>query len=366
MPQPKYKISEYNLECLKAKLEEKISFRIFTKLDCKRACEIIQKESIKSISESTLYRLFLWEENKNTPYLHTLDIIAQFIGFQDWFSVEKHFNEIADFQRLYGVFPDQKQYKSLLSINIQQGGLKPLYHFLEQFPTDLSLDKKMILGKDIFTSLKNNPNGNLEFYKQFHTLPIIREGFFELFADPEFSISDYESGIGFYLNNVKPHLSFKALQDYLFANSLLLRHYFFKGNIERVLKLGKELYLDLSITEKELNEVHIFPKMRYFTYRLLYNEISTGFNENYLDWLFDFIFKEIQNTNLMETRIIIHTICDTLQIYPKLQEETFNKLVLKCPEIFTKFPSYIYNLPMKDRLRFVDPNGSTFFGRKRL
>jgi hypothetical protein len=306
--------------------------------------------------------LFLLEGNKNTPYQHTLDILSQFIGYADWFSLEKYFNEITDFQNLYGVFPDQQQYKSLLSFNIHHGSLKPLYHFLEQFPTDISIDKKLILGRDIYKSLKTNPNNNVEFYKEFHALPIIREGFFELLADPDFSIPDYEMGLSFYLNNIKPHHSIKALQDYIFANSLLLRYYFIKGKKANVLELGKALYLDLSLSEKDLGAVYVFPKMRYFCYRLFYDEATVGFNQNYFDWLLDFIFRELENANLIETRIIIHTVCDTLQIYPKLQEEIFNQLVLKCPHIFTKFPNYIFQLPMKERLRFVDSNGATFFG----
>ncbi len=362
MPKPIHKISDYNLNHLKSKLEEKLTFRILTKLDCKKASEAIQFENDKSISESTIYRLFLLEGNKNTPYQHTLDILAQFIGQKDWFSFESYLIEITDFQNLYGVFPGQQQYKSLLSFNIHHGGLKPLYHFLEQFPTDISFDKKEILGKDIYKSLKNNPNSNVEFYKEFHALPIIREGFFELLADPDFSIPDYEMGLSFYLKNIKPHHSIKALQDYIFANSLLLRYYFLKGKKANVLELGKALYLDLSLSEKDLGAVYVFPKIRYFCYRLFFDEATVGFNQNYFDWLLDFVFRELENTNLIETRIIIHTVCDTLQIYPKLQEEIFNQLVLKCPHIFTKFPNYIFQLPMKERLRFVDSNGATFFG----
>ncbi len=362
MPKPIHKISDYNLNHLKSKLEEKLTFRILTKLDCKKASEAIQFENDKSISESTIYRLFLLEGNKNTPYQHTLDILAQFIGQKDWFSFESYLIEITDFQNLYGVFPGQQQYKSLLSFNIHHGGLKPLYHFLEQFPTDISFDKKGILGKDIYKSLKNNPNSNVEFYKEFHALPIIREGFFELLADPDFSIPDYEMGLSFYLKNIKPHHSIKALQDYIFANSLLLRYYFLKGKKANVLELGKALYLDLSLSEKDLGAVYVFPKIRYFCYRLFFDEATVGFNQNYFDWLLDFVFRELENTNLIETRIIIHTVCDTLQIYPKLQEEIFNQLVLKCPHIFTKFPNYIFQLPMKERLRFVDSNGATFFG----
>ena len=215
--------------------------------------------------------------------MHTLDILAQFLGFKDWFSLEKYFNEIKEFKHLYGVFPDKQQYDSLLSLNIHHGDLKPLYKFLEQFPTDISTDKKFIIGEDIYSSLKSNPNNNLEFYKQFHNLPIVREGFFEYLADPNFSIPDYEVGLGYYLRNVKPHESLRSLQDFIFANSLLLRYYFFKGNKEGVLKIGKELYSNLLLSEDDLKEIYVFPKMRYFAYRLLYDEVTVGFNHNYFE-----------------------------------------------------------------------------------
>jgi len=362
MPQPKYKISKYLLDCLKTKVEEKIAFRIFTKLDCRKTSELIQKSSDYTISESTLYRLFLLVENKNTPYLHTLDILSQFIGYKDWFSLEKYFNEISEFQHLYGVFPDQNQYNSLLSFNIHYGGLKPLYHFLEQFPNDLTFDKKVTLGQDIYRSLKTNPTSNLDFYKQFHTLPIIREGFFEIFADPDFSISDYEIGLGYYLKNIKPHTSSKSLQDYVFANSMLLRYYFLNGNKEKVVSIGKTLYLDLPLSEKDFIGIYAFPKMRYFCYKLFFNELTTGFNRAYFEWLINYIHEEITTADDMETRIMIHTICDSLQIYPKLQEEIFNAFFLRYNAFFSKLPTYIFKLPMKERLRFLDQNGATFFG----
>jgi hypothetical protein len=178
-------------------------------------------------------------------------------NYKDWFTIEKHFNEIKEFKQLYGVFPDQHQYKSLLNINIHYGGLKPLYHFLEQFPLDLEFNKKIILGEDVYASLKSNQNSNIEFYKQFHSLPIIREGFFELLADPSFSIPDYEIGLGYYLKNIKPHESMRSMQDYIFANSLLLRYYFLRGKKENVIKIGNELYLNNMLSEKVLVEIKI-------------------------------------------------------------------------------------------------------------
>jgi hypothetical protein len=49
MPKPKYKISEYLLASLKSKLEEKLSFRIFSKLDCKKPSNLIQKSLLQEM-----------------------------------------------------------------------------------------------------------------------------------------------------------------------------------------------------------------------------------------------------------------------------------------------------------------------------
>ena len=76
----------------------------------------------------------------------------------------------------------------------------------------------------------------------------------------------------------------------------------------------------------------------------------------------DYIHKELAVSDNIESRIIIHTICDTLQIYPTLQREIFNLLHLRYPQVFSKLPSYIFKLPINKRLRFLDQNASTFFG----
>jgi hypothetical protein len=365
MPKPTYKISNYLLHGLKWEVEKKLNYRINTKLDCRKISSLIQDKAGKTVSESTLYRLFLWAENQNTPYLHTLDIIAEYLDFKDWFSLEKHINDLAQFQSLYGVLPNEQQYKSLLSINFEQGSFKPLYSFLEQFPTDLTFEKKALLGEEIYKTLLTSKSDNLEFYKQFHTLPIVREGFFEIFADPDFQINNYEIGLNFYLRQIAPYHSSKTLQDFLFANSLLLRYYFIKGNKDKVLEIGRQLYLDLNLDDKDLKELYIFPKIRYYAYRLFYDFTINGFNYNYWDWLIDFSLEEAKsNKNIDEKRIIIHTILDVLNINPQLQEKVYSDLNLVFPEIFNLLPSYFFKLTMKDRVKYLNGNGSRFFNGK--
>lgn len=361
MPKPKYKISQNLLNSLKWKLEEVIFFKINNKLDCRKIAVLIQEKTGKSVSESTLYRLFLWEGNQNAPYLHTLDILAEFVGNKNWLDFESQLNEMRQFKLLYGVLPNEQQYKSLLSINLHHGTLKPLYSFLEQFPSELAFEKKITLGEEIYMALKTNPSGNIDFFKQFHTLPIVREGFFEILADPEFEINDYETGLSYYLENIKPHNSDKSLQDFLFANSLLLRYYFFKGNKEKVLEIGRLIYLDLPMSEDDLKELYIYPKIRYFTYRLYFQFITCNFDYVYWEWLIDFSKKQIDElSSVVEIRIVIHTILDTLQINPELQEKTFDEFTVLYPAFFSNYPAYLMKLPISERLKYLDANSVKF------
>ena len=360
MPKPKYKISSFLLNNLKHRLETELSYQIITKFDCKKLSHLIFDETNKSVSESTIYRIFLRESFEHAPYTHTLDIFAEFLGYSEWFELEKTLNELTNFQFLSGLFPDERQYKSLITFSIHSGQLKPVYNFLEQFNPDLSFEKKLLIGRQLFYTLRTNPNSNLQFFKNFNSLPIVREGFYEYLADPDFTIPDYEKGILHYLSSVKPHESNKSLQDFIFANSLLLRYYFFKKNKSKVLQLGKLIYLEISLTDKELTELHIYPKIRYLSYRLLYDFMLNGFNQTYWEWLEDFSTNEMNLTVLYEKRMILHTLLDVLQMNPALQEQKMNEFYHQFPAVFTHFPNNFTKLSIKDRLYYLNPNASTF------
>jgi hypothetical protein len=364
MPQPNYKITKQLLNSLKWELEKKVFYPVHTKQDCKKVAQLIQLQTNKNVSESTLYRMLLWPDNHHSPYIHTLEIIAEFLGYNNWFELENKLHELIQFQHVFGAFPNNQQYTSLLSYNLSHGSLKPLYEFLDQFSSDLSPDKKTILGEELFLALSNNKN-NLQFFKQFHAVPVVREGFFEIFADPDFSIPNYEMGLNYYLNHVKPHESQKALQDYIFANSLLLRYYFILGLKDKVIEIGNLLYNDLQLNTDLLNEIYIFPKSRYFSYKLLFLYVQNGFNQAYWDWLYDYSIKSAITLPEVEKRIVIHTLLDVLQINPTLQEKTYFDLQLIFPEIFSLQPSYVNKLTIRDKISYLDANGSRFISKNK-
>ena len=359
MPKPKYKISNYLLKNLKFKLESKLGYQLLSKFDCKKMNQLIALETNKSVSESTIYRLFLLSSNVNIPYVHTLDIFAEYLGFSNWFSLENELKNLTDFQSLYGAFHDEKSYVSLLTLSIHVGNLKPIYSFLEQFPQDLSFNKKILIGGQLYHSLRSNSGSNLEFFKQFHSLPIVRETFFELWADPDFQIKNYEEGLLYYLENVKSIDSIKNIQDTLFGNALLLRFYFITSNKAKVLEIGKKIYIDRDFSDKNLEELYIFPKIRYYSYRLLFHYVLRGFDSTYWEWLYDYSKKISKSLNsIIEQRIVIHTLLDTLQINLELQELVFRELSLLFPLVFQFIPPHSSHLPINEKLKYLEVNAS--------
>jgi hypothetical protein len=361
MPKPKYKISSYHLASLKWYLEVKTGFNIWAKADCRKVSDLIQVELGLSISDSTLYRLFLWDNNSHKPYYHTLTILAKYLGYDSWMELEKVISELQEFQFSYGQSLEANNFRSLLQFNIHKNTLNPLYDYLEQFPKDLAINKRFVLGQELFLSLKTNPNKNIDFFKGFSCLPIVRSSFYEFLADPDFSIPQYELGLNYYLSSISPHNSWENMQDYIFANSLLLRYHYVKGDKENVQRLGKLIYEEIQLDQHQLDAFYIFPKIRFLAYRMFYDKVYNQFDLEYFKQLEAFFLDQIPKSTVEEQRIIIHTLLDALQVNPILQLNTMNKFKIQFEDFFKRLPNYFNKLSLDKQIYFLNPNASATF-----
>lgn len=363
MPKPKFRISQAVLNALKMKLEDALSYRIYTKPDCKQAAQVITEKTGKKISESTVYRLFLWDNNVNSPYLQTLETLAEFIGYPSWVDLEVHLIELCKFRVKSGVFAesyDREPY-SVLFHCIKTRSFNALRSFFNQFPNDMSFEKKLILGEEIYASLYRNPESTMEFYKEFHSVQIVRESFFEYFADPQFKLEHYEEGLNLYLKNVHPDESLQSLQDYIFANCLLLRHYFFSKKFSALNELGDRLYNRLNLNQHGLDQIHVYPHIRYRCYYLLYRYFHVGFDVTYWKWLIDYSVELIEKQVGWERKIIVHTVLDMLQFEEEYLNETYEIFCTKFPELFELIPPHLNQRPVRQRILFFDTNAAQIF-----
>jgi hypothetical protein len=361
LPKPKYILSPYLKNGLYWKVIETTSFPIYTKADCRKVCELFQIKGLPVISESTLYRLFLVEESDNMPYLHTLDILAKFCKYKNWFSLEKHLHELANFEWSIGkVHSNNKSPLSLLTVCIHHNELKSVYNFAEQFDETLEIEKKFILGAEFYKALKTNPNKNDLFFKNFSKLPIIRESFFEYMADPTFIIPNYEIGLKYYLFGIKPEHSAKSLQDFVFGNCLLFRYSFLHKNKLETKKLGVNLYETYNFSVKDLAQIHVFPRIRYLAYKLLYlNTINSVLEiEKHETWLLNYVSKNLHKLSLEEKRIVFHTIADTFVNNTLTKIDKHRQLKNMFIDVTNTLPAFVKEISLKDALPYLNRNAA--------
>jgi hypothetical protein len=184
MPKPSYPLAEYLVHGLKWMIEAQINFRLVNKNSCEQLRLLMLGKSQTTVSTHTLYRIFLHPQNENKPYLHTLDLLAQFIDFSDWNQFCDFYQELYSFQVLSGITAPHHAHKSLLRFCIYNKDFKSVYPFLEQFSNDLSEHKKHLLGEEIYNILKQNPNSNIPFFKKFSGLFSLFDIHFHIFSFP--------------------------------------------------------------------------------------------------------------------------------------------------------------------------------------
>ena len=362
MPKPKYILSDYLKRGLYRQITDTVNFPIYTKADCRKISELINQRKLSQVSESTLYRLFLSNSQNNVPYIHTLNILANFCGFTNWDKLEQDLNSLSNFEQSFGKIHNQNgTHKSLMTICIHRNELKPIYEFAEQFDQSLEIEKKFLLGAELFEGLKSNPNNNELFFKNLSQLPIIRESFFELMADPTFRIKDYETGIKCYLSNIKPEMSVQGLQDFLFGNSLLFRHYYITQRKTEAELLGKQLYIEYNFSLKELEKIHLFPRMRYLAYKLFHLSINESLKkaEQHEEWLLNYAKKISSYANSTEQSIVFYTLADAFCNHNYTSESRHETLKTIFKHILDSLPTSITTAPLKQALPYLDQNASS-------
>ena len=340
MPKPNFVLNDFHKREIFKKICMRVGFPIRTKLDCKKVSELIEKEGLIGVSESTIYRLFLFNGSSNRPYLHTLNVLANFTGFIDWNDFEAQQNKIDSFLFGFGKFEVNGKIDSLISVCIRTNELKPLFTYSLQLNeiNDSSLKGKF--AEEIFKATLLNSDNEL-FFKNFYKLPVIRE---------------------YYLKDLKPEESLKDLQDYIFGNCLLFRHYYMTKKIDKAQKVGRLLFDELSLTEQQLSEIHIFPIARYLSCKLLYLDLNHRINEiaEFQAWLILHLTKEIIKLPESDQRILFYCIGESfiLNSYITLKEQ--NQFKELFAHLFELYPKQLFDKNLEKIVPYFNRNGSVY------
>ena len=355
MPKPKYETPHFALNELRNQMIDRAGFPLRTKLDAGYLSFIMKNAGIENVSDSTLYRFFTANLNEHKFYLNTLDKLAQFCGRKNFDDFEKWAANKMDFGFTYGqLIINQKPVKSLIKICIHQNQFNPIREYLEQL-NELNNYMQLQIGFEFYQTLLSNPNSNVQFYKEFSQLPVIRESFFEKCIDPEFKIPGYEKGLEFYLKNIDKKNDINYFQDFIFGNCMLFRFHYINNNQLDAIKFSKSIFENETYTDAELNMLFIYPRMRYLSYKIWYLMLSKSKNEveEYTNWLLHYCEKNIKNWDNTEQRIAFSCVAETFVYgninlkYHQLLKNIFCKLIASYSPDFSKH-SLKYMIPYTD------------------
>lgn len=347
---------EYALESLKHKVSEKIGYQISNKPDCIKLSEIISKNEIGYISDTTLYRLFFYA-NKHKPYKHTLDILCKYAGYNNSQDFLDNINTKREILNKNAVNTIQNHHKNLIFYCIQNETYKPLMDFfnsLEDTPVYIKENTCLNLYDSLILSDKQVP-----FFNKFVENKFIREYLLEKGYDPKFRINNYEIAYIKYIEKINLNSGIEHMQEFIFGNTVLFRYYYLNNEYLKAMKVGKNIYQEIASIDLHQNDLHIFPFIRYKAYKLWYLTLSKT-NQNiqieYVLYLLNLCKKIKSSLSFYDTSILYHTIAEAF-LHSSIPEKYHWELKKIFSTAFDKFPDIIYSKHLKYSLNYFEPNG---------
>jgi hypothetical protein len=308
----------------------KTGIYITNKNECKLLSQIIANEKIGYLSESTLYRFFLYPNGNHKPYKNTLNILAQFCGYNSWDTFINYCDSVF-------LFTDSNflnnTFNTIITDFVTKDKFSSLVAIFDSIENE-NYKTKEYVGLRTFISFQKTTSFS-SFIKQHGQHNFVRNILLESLYDPFHRIKGYTNGFKYYLDFSNPNGA-NYLQDYVFANAVLFRYYYLNDRT-KAKEIGDKLY-DFPISDLEFNALYIYPKARYIAYKIWYLYIlnaSKLIKINYLDKVFNFISKEInESISLIEINIVYQTF---IEVFQQLKLIEFEQKINELYDIKLKF-----------------------------
>lgn len=355
MTKSRLALNPYTLAELKNQIALKLGFPITGKSDCKKLSEILMEEGYGSISETTLYRLFV-NYNGITPYKHTLNVLSSYIGLEVWEDFIDTL-ESNNFSNKIILNNRNQNSDSLLFHCIFHETYKPLQDYFESIQNK-EYNFKVNVALEVFDSLLKIKKPEL-FFAEFTRNKFVKEFVLEDGFDPSFRITNYDYAYKLYTNEIKNNDSLESLQDFVFSQSVLFRHYFISKKLPEALEIGEKIFVSESINSNDLESIYIFPNIRFKAYKIWFLEMtgkSQFIVEDYANEILDY-FKTIYCTmDAIERKIVFHTLAEVF-CYSSLSIDFHWQLKLIFKEEFSKIPKNIFEKHLYNSLSYLEANG---------
>lgn len=355
MTASRYNLNTFTLSELKSQIAIKLCFPIAGKADCEKFSEILLNEGFGSVSTTTLYRLFI-KHDGTVPYEHTLNVLAKYVGYPSWNSFLEAVNNANEFD--YKIInKKQKSAKGLLYQCILLETNQPLFAYFESLQNRDSHYKSMV-SLEVYDSLRQMKNPEVFFYT-FKNNRFVKEFVLEFAFDPAFRIKNYEQAFKLQLIEFNKVQSMTSLQNFVFYNTVLFRHYYLHSKRNEALTIGNNIYSAIAADSTALENIFIFPKMRFKAYKIWYMKLTKASKhtiEDYILELFDYAKMIYPTIASYERRVIFHCIAE---VFCHAKVDSKYHLILKelFKNEFDSFPSNLFDKSIKEALPYFEANG---------
>lgn len=352
----KLSLTQFAREILKSEIRYRVRFDINTKPNCAKLSELIFIDQNTYISESTLYRFFLYPK-KHHPYQHTLEALCRFAGFNSCIHFFEYVANLQDKLASQGLSTTGQMPKSLIYHCIEHEAFKPLLCMFEDAHDD-SITYKNLLAVHLFDGLYHSKNSH-RFFKKLSGNKFVREFFFEKNFDPRFRIKSYEFGFHHYLLHINIEKDINDFQDHIFASSVLFRHYFINNEYTKALNAGNNLYNKSDIEEIEIKNTHFYPYIRYTAYRLWHMQIagkSKADQDEYCQYLISLCKSIKPKLDQENSKFLFHTLAEVFT-FAKASDTFCNMLKKIYADEFTHIPESVKSKAILHSLPYFEMNG---------
>jgi hypothetical protein len=147
-------------------------------------------------------------------------------------------------------------------------------------------------------------------------------------------------------------------QDFIFAHCMLLRNYYINNNKKEALKHAILLYENYTFSNKQLDELYLYPKMRFLSYQIFYlmlKERKNAVHEQVQNLLI-YCKKNIDKWQYNEQRIAFSCIAETfLQAGIGKQQHQMLKEIFH--ELLNGYAPEFHQHNLRYMIKYTDMNG---------
>jgi hypothetical protein len=346
-------INLYTLSELKRQIAVKLRFPIIGKPDCFKLSEVLLNEGYGSVSVSTLYRLFI--NYKGTiPYRHTLDILANYTGYLCW---ADFIDNLEIKKNNYSLIQPREVSSSLIFHCMASEAYNPLTSFFESIEVS-EYKYKIKVALEVYDSLLSIEKPEL-FFLQFNKNKFVKQYVLEDAFDPAFRVKNYAYAFKLYEKDLDIDNSLMDIQDYVFSQSVLFRHYFLSGNSNYAFSIGTKIYKQTPVISSNLDAIFIFPNIRFRAYKIWFYQLigaSKNTIEDYVLELLDYCKNRYNELTSVEKKIILHSLAEVF-CYSNI--DTKYHLILKTifKQEFLAIPIFLFEKPLQKSLPYFEANG---------